>query len=420
MSLPRVLYVGAHPIGYPNATGQTMAALYAGQDDSGLTQFVYLGNQGQPVGTVVPIPATVAPLGTLLRTPYLAMRRAVTGMVIDGMNGSIPNPSITRQGRLVRDLKVLADLSPVVIPRRVLSELRAREPEVIHSLLGSGRILRLALAISRELDIPVLPHFMDDWPRLLYSGGAFGGRATVGVSKLVSGILGRSDLLLTIGDDMAAEYRARYDRPTVVVGNSVNPEDYRDVALDIAQALTYVGGLHLGRAEVICGVARSLHAAGSRVSVRVFAPEWDSPRVRSLPGADLVTWNRPVSLDQVPHVLMQSEALLFVESTVPAVADYTRLSVSTKVPQYLAARRPIVLAGPPEQASVATLMRHAGERTFLLRGSGDHDGGELETFLARSGGTSTAILPDSFSEVSMRNAFVEAARQVIREWRQRT
>jgi hypothetical protein len=48
--------------------------------------------------------------------------------------------------------------------------------------------------------------------------------------------------------------------------------------------------------------------------------------------------------------LLESDILLHVESFTDVQRQYTRLSLSTKIPQYLAAGRPILMYGPAEIA----------------------------------------------------------------------
>jgi len=53
----------------------------------------------------------------------------------------------------------------------------------------------------------------------------------------------------------------------------------------------------------------------------------------------------------VQEILRQSDVAIHVESFVDSMSQYTRLSVSTKIPQYFAAALPVLAYGPSRIAS---------------------------------------------------------------------
>ncbi|GAB3957775.1 hypothetical protein GCM10027614_73890 [Micromonospora vulcania] len=56
--------------------------------------------------------------------------------------------------------------------------------------------------------------------------------------------------------------------------------------------------------------------------------------------------------DEVPAALRSADVLVHIESFDQEIRRYTRYSVSTKIPQYLASGRPIFGYGPAEVASM--------------------------------------------------------------------
>lgn len=369
MTPPRVLYIGSYPIGHPNATGQTLMSLYGNSDPERLTQWVYRSSEAPTLGEVIAIPAHVAPIGMALRAPYLALQRLRSRAPApgDGLNDSIRRTGLSMRERVFRDLRVAADLAPVRLPGATVRAISARRPQVIHTLLGNGRMLRLAIATSRTLDIPIVPHFMDDWISTLYTSGELGGRARRLVESLCEEVLARSPVAMGIGTLMAEEYRQTLGRPVAVVGNAVDLSSFAQpggTAPPETNRLVYVGGLHLGRGRVITDLAQRISSSGVRI--RVHSPEGPHPAAAALPGGELVDWADSLSTDQVPSVLRSSSALLFVESSEDSIAAYTRLSVSTKVPQYIASGRRIVVVGPAGQGSVYELENAARGRVLRV------------------------------------------------------
>jgi len=412
----RVLYVGADPIGSGSATGQTLAAIYGALRDEQVTQLCERVLAGVGAAGVWPTRGAVLRLLTAMRdrgTPG-------SGRVADGFNASIVRPAPGWQTRLRGELQALVEIAPAPLPRRMLDRLRAWRPDVVHTPLGGARIPRIALHAARALDVPIVPHFLDDWPSTLYSGGELGGLARRTSLRLLAEVLARSPAVLTIGDAMAAEYRFRFGKECVVAGNAVavthecrgadvaSPTDPPARAPGAPFELVYAGGLHLGRAEVLHAVARTLAQVASPWRLVVHAPARDVALLlgRDLPphlvvGADL----RP---HEVPARLHAAAALLFVESLRPEVAAFTRLSVSTKVPLYVASGRPVVAIGPRGQASVAVLGEYA-RPALVAHGAGAPELAPLAAFLEtveRSTDQTRRALPAQFRRDVVQERFV--------------
>jgi hypothetical protein len=262
---------------------------------------------------------------------------------------------------------LLNDIGPVWTGGRWVHEIDMWRPEVIHSLLGGVRITRLVVALARRFDVPVVPHFMDDWMGTLYADGQLLGLARREVDRLVAAVLAQSPLCITIGRDMQAEYERTLRLDSRVVGNSVDFEAFDRLeraprSSGGVKTMSYVGGLHLGRARALRDVGRTLEkdnsSGGTQWILRIMVPAADLADARLLAEqVPAIEVGGTLPPSEVPATLVSSDALLFVESSDPSIARFTRLSVSTKVPEYLAARRRVLVVGPSDQASVRSLVR---------------------------------------------------------------
>lgn len=370
----RIIYLGAVGMEEPNATGQTLRTLYDGIPMSKVLQLTYAA-ESDPCRNRVSIPVMAAPIDAIVRGVYQAVRGAVRiawdgrrGLAIsdlNGLNDAIRMNDLPWSQRLWRDVRALLDVSPVILPPSFLSEIRKFQPDVIHAIMGNVRQIKLAVSLSRALDIPIVPHFLDDWPATLYSSGELLGRARGIVSRHVARVMKRSPIILCIGEMMAEEYSAAFGKLARVARNGVSESvisDVRSHSVVASRRLVYAGGLHLGRDEMLTRVGRALRDTDWVLEV------YGSPT----PGIrDGVLYRDRVPSAYIPFELAGSQALLFVESGDPAIADYTRLSVSTKIPEYIAAGRPVVAIGPTGQASIELLARHAISSLILDAGDSE-------------------------------------------------
>ncbi|NLU78825.1 glycosyltransferase family 4 protein [Micromonospora sp. HNM0581] len=370
---PKVLVVGHMPFDRSTGTTITLSNLFHGWPKDRLAQ-VYT-SPSEPSTEVCTEFLHFPPREHYPRPQYLALRML-------GWNGTGPvqsMPALTA----VRDaadrrstvaawythLVALGDLSPLHLPSRVTNWMRQYRPDVVYSMLGSVRLTRLAAHAARHCRVPVVPHFTDDWPATLYGRRELGGFAASRLHAAVRDLVGLAPCGMAISGPMAEEYQRRYGIPFDVFTNSVDADFFAappppvTPARDRPANLVYVGALHLGRwrsLRTIAAGAAAISTAATPVRLTVHCPTEDAERYgREFAGIPGVHFGRSLASHEVPAVLAEADILVHVESFAEDTRRYTHYSVSTKIPQYLAAGRPIFGHGPAELASMA-YVRSAG------------------------------------------------------------
>ncbi|MER7333107.1 MULTISPECIES: glycosyltransferase [unclassified Micromonospora] len=360
---PRVLVVGAEPFGHTTGTGITLSNLFGGWPADRLAQ--------------VHITATTPSTDVCRR--YFALdprsapvdywtRRLMTRSSPGGPQGPVAGTATPLRGRTWQHMRAVADLSPLFLPRELRSWARRYRPDVVYSVLGSVRVMRLACGIARHCGVPLVPHFMDDWPTTLYANGELLGLGRWAVEAHLREAVRLSRSGLCISTPMADEYRRRYRIPFAAFMNCVDGtafDGYRagdgppgTRSAEGTVEFVYAGGLHLGRWAALARIGSALERIAPSVPparLTVYAPKHDLERYAPA-FADLsaVHLARSVGSTEVVSILRSADVLVHVESFAPDLVRYTRLSLSTKLPQYLAAGRPVLGHGPAELAS----MRH--------------------------------------------------------------
>ncbi|MFC0096748.1 glycosyl transferase family 1 [Micromonospora marina] len=359
----RVLVVGAEPFRTSTGSGTTLASLFAGWPRDRLAQ-VYTA-AAEPSTEICSRFHRIDPRSSpidhygrrLLSRGGSSWRRA------DPAIGAIPvSAGAPSSARLHAELRAVADLSPLRVAGPLVEWVRAFRPDVIYSMLGSVRIMRLADRLAECSGAPLVPHFMDDWPATLYASGELLGHGQRSVRRHLDRVMRRCVSGLCISDEMAREYERRYDRPFTAFANCVDESAFLDPVDGRAEPrvlrLSYVGGLHLDRWAVLRQVGLALGELPAdlpRPRLTVHAPEADlvhyRDRFADCPQVDL---GESLSGAEVTRALAWADVLVHVESFRAELRRYTRFSLSTKIPQYLAAGRPVLAYGPGEIAS----MRH--------------------------------------------------------------
>ena len=129
-------------------------------------------------------------------------------------HGSSEGPTAKAGGaraRLHLIARAWADLFPYHLSEEFWAWVYEFGPEVIYTPIGSIRLIRLVSAISRRMGVPVVPHFMDDWPTTHYSGDPAVFLPRLVLKKSLKRLLKRSPEGMAIGVAMAEVYTSLRD-----------------------------------------------------------------------------------------------------------------------------------------------------------------------------------------------------------------
>lgn len=367
MNNVKVLVVNGEPFNNFSATGITMSNLFRGWPKDRIFQ-IYTAH----VSPDMELCQNNIRLSSKNLKPFSYFRK-VTGLTISlnaEMKPVLQRVNGRQQNRLSRRLiggirKIMTpflDFLPYELHNKDLKVLQDFKPDVIYSMLGSIRMVRLVSTLARELNIPVVPHFMDDWIST-YSvpGRSVGTLIHVRcLQRAVKNLFDSIPVAMSIGELMSQEYMRRYSREFFDFMNPVEVRDYFPPRLKVQKPgsivrFVYVGGLHLGRFECLADIAlviQKLKTEGLPVEFCVYAPVHDALAARQLESiGSAVIFKGSVRPEEVSCVLDECDVAVHVESFSDSCAEYTRLSVSTKIPQYFAAGIPVLAYGPSSLAS---------------------------------------------------------------------
>ena len=363
---PRVLVVAHNPFNRAFSNSLTLSSLFEGWPHDRISQiYIPFATKISPEFDVCSTYWALSPVGLAKSAPQNCARAS-------GTPPSEVRPSATR--RLVQWMAEQPRIRSLSLPVRELlysqagtrggagwSEVDARAPEVLFTTLGSLSCARLVLRLSDRLGIPVVPFVTDDWVRTEYHGVPRGAAMRRELEALLREILRRSPRSFAISTLMADEYEHRYGQPFETLGRCVDPDlfDPSPTPDSPTVELVYAGQIGLDRWRVLRRVGESLDALradGVTGRLTVYTPhihiDLYAARFARLPTVRL---REAVPNAQLPAIYREADILVHVESADPARAAYTRLSVSTKIPEYLMAGRPVLGVGPPDLASMQHL-----------------------------------------------------------------
>ncbi len=382
--IPRVLIVNGQPASSPTAEGITLGRLFQDWPPERLAQVYTAALPHALTGAIdYHIPANSRRHLAWLNLPSISA--ALLAREADGSQAAPASGG--RAARLRAAAKLEArrwlDLFPYELPVEIEQQIVSFRPHLVYSCLGNIQISRLALRLAHLCRVPVIPHFMDDWRSTQYVGRPDLAIHRALLLRSLDAVLETAPFGLTISDAMASEYSAEFGKPFHAFMNCVPIPAIAPPLppLSAAPRLVYVGGLHLDRWRAlreIGGALAALNREGIAGSLTVYALAADLATFGDKLAGAGVGIGGSLSQAEVLAAIAEADVLVHVESFDPKMRRYTRLSISTKIPQYAVSGRPLFCYGPPEVAS----LRFVHENALGLLG-GSQDSGELKVQLRR-------------------------------------
>lgn len=371
---PRVAVVSVNPMRDDISNGIMMRSLFAGWPGDRLTH-VYLpvsrGVSSQP--DVCRDNRHIGPTGRVLRSTGDASHSASRPVDPSRRRWVRALAAVVGQGLLKtgRELWYAHGIIGSVLRR----ELQTVRPDIVYLLAGNYCLTRITTLACQQLGLPMYLHVTDDYVTSLYQTlpgqRRLKRQSTYWFQQAVDFSTGRAG----VGPTMAHDYAARYGGSWNWFTTAVDADDYdpEPRAPDQVIRFLYAGGLRLGRWQTLAKLGRALGEWNRlapdklRAELAIHAPaeQWRQCKA-AFAEVDAVRNAGWIEAAHLPRALHDADVLIHAESFEPVHANYTRLSVSTKLGQYLMAGRPILAVGPGDQGSIETVK---ASRAGLVVGS---------------------------------------------------
>lgn len=253
-----------------------------------------------------------------------------------------------------------AELLRYKVSDNLISFINSFSPEIIYTIPSGYRHIQLVQKISSKFKIKVVPHFMDDWPSIIYDY-PFTQLQRKFVLHNLKKFLSKVPVCLCISDYMCSEFEKRYRlKSSYSLMNCV--DKYHGCSNDKYNnkgvlKIGYFGGLHLQRDDIIKKLSEKLHICipnKFNIVIHTTEPSWKESSFK-FSNLSNITYGGYIENDDMFNIISDYDILLHVESFDKSVIKYTRYSISTKIPEYLSSGIPIFAVGPSNIASIKHL-----------------------------------------------------------------
>jgi glycosyltransferase involved in cell wall biosynthesis len=288
-----------------------------------------------------PFPARIVPAGTTASTP------------LQGPTVPSARSKVRRALGRVRDMLIFPDYYASWIPRAVRAGMRASRERRFDAIFSTALPMSAHVAawsISRITGVPWLADYRDAWSDNPYmEWGPVKRRLE---RALEQHIIKRASQVTTVSDAIAAQLSSTHRRQVVAIPNGYDPALWRDAspAPPAGFNLVYAGNLYDGKRspQVLFQALRELsdagHPAGNAVVHFYSANNTGLLQMAQQYGVDSqIRIHGMVPHAEVLQHQRDAAVLLILLNTDPK----TEKETGSKYLEYLSARRPVLVCGPP-------------------------------------------------------------------------
>ncbi len=370
---PRVLIVSHNALSDTQSNGKTLSAFFKHWDYENIAQ-LYLTSDVPDFSFCNKFFQLhdIDILKRALLNKHIQGRRVISQDVpkIISFKGKITNSSVLKLVRknlspvfrLLRD--ILWDIGGFKTPAliRFIDEFN---PQVVYFQSSSGLFAySLTKWICQSRNIPLVMHITDDYVTGYYSLNPFFWIQHFRLLRAFKWAVLYSDYLVASSEKMAREYKLRFGGNYLVAQNSIySPDLPKYISKNDKIQFVYAGNLVLNRWKILALIAEcfeELHSEeGFNVELSIYSLVEPGER-------ELLHLNRPpfscfkgsINTDELNAVKVSSDVLVHVEAFDRKNRHITRLSLSTKIPEYLASGRCIFAVGPEDVSSMQYLAEY--------------------------------------------------------------
>lgn len=246
--------------------------------------------------------------------------------------------------------------------KRLKEFLNEEKPEVIFYQSNMYSFLHIVVRkIADEYNIPIIIQCTDDYTKAHIENSHINNMLTKYYLYNFKKLMEKTNTLLAIGDQMAEEYSSKYFKgKSFTFSNYVerNNEDL-DYTIKKNRNILYAGNLGLNRWRTITKLGKVLDVYNQDINhqfkcnLELYSNDkLSTEMIEAFKGIKSISFGGFLSSKELNEKITVSDYLLHCESFDNDNKRVTRLSISTKVGEYICSNRCILAMGPEDVASI--------------------------------------------------------------------
>lgn len=241
-------------------------------------------------------------------------------------------------------------------------------PDIIF-FVGGGSSFAYSIVnnISEKYKIPVSLYYTDDYITPVPTVSLFWWLNWIWLRIVLKKTLKSVKYIFVIGKDMAEEYSSKLQKTCIPIMNSVDTSKFTSdlsirsgVEENNSLKIGYFGGMHLNRwksLSVIGSVLKEISLEkNKKLNLSIYSNQIPEKGIlEAITDPPFIEYCGSLNGEELIIEMNKYDILIHVESFDFDMRYKTRLSISTKIPEYLASGKPILAVGPKEISSMKYL-----------------------------------------------------------------
>jgi glycosyltransferase involved in cell wall biosynthesis len=256
---------------------------------------------------------------------------------------------------ILKYLGLINTISKIKLSNNLCNWLNTFEPDIIYSQASNREGLQLISIIHSYLKKPLVFHMMDDW--IVANKGPLKNHIIKNNDEEFRRLLNKCDILLSISEGMADEYKIRYGKIFITFHNPIDIKFWKKYQrnsfnLNEPPTILYAGRIGLGINKSLKLIAKSIQIINNdlKLSLKLVLQTKEIPRWCSK--FNCVDHIGFVSYDRLPKIFASADFLILPYDFSLQSINFIRFSMPTKTTEYMISGTPIILFAPKETAIV--------------------------------------------------------------------
>lgn len=243
--------------------------------------------------------------------------------------------------------------------------LKSVKPDIIYlPIYSSIYMCRFQSYIIKELKVPVIGHITDDVYGYQKGATPLANLYKFLLRRKLRKLIGQCEYIEVFAENMKTEYERIFGKNCYVIGKGIdttkidlNPVDKIDIA-DKPVKFLYTGNIGCERYKVLCDIAKAIdvcHGDRNIVFEVYSATELTKQMQKEFAKCKSLVLGGKVTYDEVVKKQSEADILVHVESFSNTAVSATKMSFSTKIIDYMLAKKPVFAVGPEAVNSISLL-----------------------------------------------------------------
>ncbi len=231
------------------------------------------------------------------------------------------------------------------------------DPDIIYVQATSRAEILFCLSVHSYLQKPLIYHVMDDWPSIISQKGPFKNFWQKKIDQDLKSLLRIATILMSISEEMAREYKTRYNKTFITFHNAINIDFWKkhqreNYDINNKPSILYAGRLGLGIDKSLELFAKAIQQVNEELSISIKFILQTQEKPLWTNNYENVVHNNFLPHNEMPEIFAKADFLLLPYDFSDNSIKFIRYSMPTKAPEYMISGTPIIIFAPDVTAVV--------------------------------------------------------------------